>query len=151
MAISRKGNVARVPAPANLSYALLFRASVEKSPALETKTTVHEYPNTSPRRLTAGHDVISSVSREIPCIRNENNRTSITQILARGGSALKPSPSRKGITIASVSKPSDGWGLFKDGNYIITQPSPQPVAISRNGELNKLRYRYTRAIPAFSF
>ena len=33
-----------------------------------------------------GHDAISSVSREIPCIRNENNRTRITQILARGGS-----------------------------------------------------------------
>ena len=150
MAISRKGNVARVPAPANLSYAMSFRASVEKSPTIETKTTVHEYQNTRPRRLTAGHDVISSVSREIPCISNENNRTPIAQILARGGSALKPFPSRKGVTIAGVANRTTDGGVQRR-KYIIAKPSPQPVAISRNGEFNKLRYRYTRAIPAFSF
>ena len=45
-----------------------FRALAEKYPAEETRTNVHEYPQDSPARAPR---------REIPCSRNENNRTRI--------------------------------------------------------------------------
>ena len=85
MAISRKGNVGNVHAPAHLP------AGVPCRPAL---------PTASPR---IGHDVISSVSREIPCGRNDNNRTCYAA--GRGRPALPTASPRIGHdVISSVSR-----------------------------------------------
>ena len=90
-----------------------FRALAEKSPTGETEPIVREYPQYSPARAprpalpTAlpriGHDVISSVSREIPYGRNENNRTRYAA--GRGRPALPTASPRIGHdVISSVSR-----------------------------------------------
>ena len=61
------GRDALVPPTINRTP-LSFRALAEKYPAEETRINVHEYPQDSPARAPR---------REIPCSRNENNRTRI--------------------------------------------------------------------------
>ena len=52
---------------------MLFRALVEKSPAIETERNIH----------APAHLPVAARHREIPRSRNENKRIRIPQILAR--------------------------------------------------------------------
>ena len=69
--LARTGSVPRRPTR-------LRWLTAEKSPAVETKTIVHEYHNALASAGSLPYTiVISSVSREIPYNRNENKRTRI--------------------------------------------------------------------------
>ncbi len=125
MAISRKGRLTRVHGQNTRRPTCSRWLPAEKSPAAETKTIVHEYPqtlarggspsspprqkrkqsytntpNTCLRWLTAEKSHAAKTARYVPAPahspavahrraprgRNENNRTQIPRILARGGS-----------------------------------------------------------------
>ena len=103
MAISRKGNVGNEHAPAS-SPAVAHRrakrtewrmrgiepykvgAEYSRPPLQTKKVSFTTNLNTRPRWQCTVHVVISSVSREIPCSRNDNNRTRIPKLLVRMGS-----------------------------------------------------------------
>ncbi len=109
-----------------------WRLATEKSPAVETKPNIHEQskylPAGDPCRRDEGvppyrrlrrESVISFFltdcqrchferSREIPGIRNENNRTRTIQILARRGSL----PAGRGRPALSTASPRIGYIFF---------------------------------------